>query len=107
MDVRAPTPRWPAGRRTLAAALVLAVLALCLSSAAPAAAETGCTPSHHQVQVCGQWVAPDHVPAATHVGPAAEGRPVDTAAPAPPEPVVLATLPFQADPSAPRAPPLS
>jgi hypothetical protein len=95
-----------ARHRVVAATLVLFLLTLCLSSMAPAAAETGCRSLDQQHEVCGQSVAPDQIPVAAHIVPAVRWAPVLSTLTVPPA-MTAASSQFHADPSAPRAPPLS
>lgn len=94
-------------RRHTALAVVMGLLAVCALSVAPATAEeTGCRSLDHELRVCGQAVAPDQIAVATEVIPVAHWEPVLTSSTVPQQVIVVVSQ-FQADPSAPRAPPLS
>ena len=94
-------------RRHTVVAVVIGLLAVCVWSVVPApAVETGCQGFGHEPRMCGQAVGPDQIAVATVVAPAAHWEPVPTTSAAPQQ-VVVAVSEFQADPSAPRAPPHS
>ena len=96
----------PMGRGT-AVAVVIGLLVVCAWSLVPtAAAETGCRSLDHELRVCGQLVTPDQIAVVAEVPPVVGWEPVLTTWPVPSQ-AIAAVSRFQADPSVPRAPPLS
>jgi hypothetical protein len=93
--------------RGIAAAVVIGLLVVCAWSLVPAAAtETGCPSFDHELRVCGQSVTPDQIAVVAEATPVIGWEPVLTTWPVLP-PAISAVSRFEADPSVPRAPPLS
>lgn len=94
-------------RRGLAAVIAVLVLACCLTSVAPAlAADAGCGMSGPSARICAPPGAADSVLAAPPQMPLVPPRPA-SAAWLPSTSVVPVVVPLHADPSTPRAPPVS